>query len=636
MITNILARLFFFAMLLCPGMLLSQKTITDTTIMIDDVEVRASRLKTGYSGGTVLSVDSSVIRTYQTSSLSQLLGDATGVSVRSYGPAGMASVSMRGGGAAHTAVIWNGLNLQSPMNGGVNLSVIPVGLINHVDVQYGGSGTLYGAGNMSGAIHLSNPNMGKQPNHFIFGVTLGSFGSLGINASAKAGNQKQYLLVNGLFKLADNDFRFVNTAKYGQPNQTQTNAQMQQHGASLDYGYRFSDAFRLGFASMYSHNAIHIPTQMTQASVNRETQTDNNLLSSLNIRYTGNSQTVTYKFGTLYNQVLYHNPNLQQSETDNHSQSVVHEIEYKQTIARNHIATIVVNYTHETAHSDAFAADPSRDRFSGVAFYRINGFNDRLEWTTSIRQESSNSHFFPIVYGSGFDFGMANWLTFKTCASKTYRVPTFNDLYWKEALAYGNPNLKPENGWSAEGSLEQRFNLNSADFLFSESLFANSFRDWIVWLPDASGAWTPTNKEKGLSRGIEFRATAKKTIGRARLKADAGYTFTHSEIESSDEYNKRSMTYVPKHKASSSWGIECKGWTGLLQLNYNGERYYDNSNSLEGYFTGNLHLSKQILVWGHQTYLSGHVYNLSSTNYQVMAWYAMPRRNYSISLNITL
>lgn len=628
------SKLFLIVLMkVLPFALFAQKAITDSVFVIDDVKVTASRLAEQYTGGSVQKIDSSLVLLYTQRSVADLLSDASGTSVRMYGPSGLASVSVRGGGAAHTPVIWNGINLQSPMNGGVNLSTLPIGLVNNVSIQYGGSGTLYGSGSLSGAVHLLPSNLANTPKSLSVGASVGSFGAKGGNLSLKSGSNNHHVQVNGIYKVADNDFKFENSAKYGYPTEEQTNAHMAQQGASANYLGSFSDALKLTAAVLYSSNHIHVPTKMIDSNVNSETQTDNNAMSSINLRYCAQSTSLTYKNGFIYNQVLYQNPSLSLN-TDNQSRSFINELEMKQSLGNNHSLSVGANHSNEKGSSNAYGNDPLRNRLSLYAFYKLKVAH-QFEWTTSARQEWSNGDAFPLVYGTGFVWSLAPWLDLKSCGATTYRLPTFNDLYWSDAFSQGNPYLNPESGLSADASLVQHFNNRGYRFSFTETVFANRFRNYIAWLPEGS-IWMPSNKDAGSSKGLELKADWELRSARYKWMAQANYAYTQSVIESNDAYNKKPMIYVPDHKLGCLAGFEHPWATAMLQVNYTGYRYYDNINQLSPFTIVNLHVSRSF-KWGEKSFnTAAHLLNLTNASYQVMAWYAMPPRNYSFSISMTI
>jgi len=80
----------------------------------------------------------------------------------------IATSAIRGASAGHTVVVWNGLALQSPMLGLLDLSMLPSGLVDEVSIQYGGQSTLWGSGAIGGVIHLNNQaKFGKK-----FGIDI--------------------------------------------------------------------------------------------------------------------------------------------------------------------------------------------------------------------------------------------------------------------------------------------------------------------------------------------------------------------------------------------------------------------------------------------------------------------------------
>ncbi len=128
--------------------------ITDTIYTIEEIQVKANRLEQYLIGSSVQQIDSQTLNNYQSQSLAELLSHQSLVSVKTYGPGGVAGISIRGGGSHHASVIWNGINIQSPMNGEVNFSTLPVSFIDKAYIQFGGATTLFGSGTATGSIFI--------------------------------------------------------------------------------------------------------------------------------------------------------------------------------------------------------------------------------------------------------------------------------------------------------------------------------------------------------------------------------------------------------------------------------------------------------------------------------------------------
>lgn len=81
--------------------------------------------------------------------------------VRNYGVSNLATISLRGGNAAQTAVVIDGINVNNPMNGQTDFNAIPLFFFNDIYLIAGGNAASWGSGAVTGTIHL-NQNTGKD------------------------------------------------------------------------------------------------------------------------------------------------------------------------------------------------------------------------------------------------------------------------------------------------------------------------------------------------------------------------------------------------------------------------------------------------------------------------------------------
>ena len=78
----------------------------------------------------------------------------------------VSSPSFRGTSAAHTAVIWNGININSQLNGQVDFNAISSNSYDKITVRSGGGSVLFGSGAIGGTVHLDNLiNFSKEEKH---------------------------------------------------------------------------------------------------------------------------------------------------------------------------------------------------------------------------------------------------------------------------------------------------------------------------------------------------------------------------------------------------------------------------------------------------------------------------------------
>ena len=104
------------------------------TIALKSVEIigfTADRLfEKEEAGMRETKVDSIVMMEKISSSLSDLLSENTPIFIKNNGRGALATASFRGTAASHTQVVWNGININSPMTGSVDFSLIPVYIID--------------------------------------------------------------------------------------------------------------------------------------------------------------------------------------------------------------------------------------------------------------------------------------------------------------------------------------------------------------------------------------------------------------------------------------------------------------------------------------------------------------------------
>jgi iron complex outermembrane receptor protein len=631
-------RIIFFVLLLGNCSVFSaQNLFQEDPVKLKEVQVVSTRLEDYAIGATVTRPDSTLIKMHQSESLPEMLTNTSGISLKTYGPGGLSSISMRGGLNDHTAILWNGLNIQSPMNGGMNLSVMPVSFFSDVKIQHGGSGTLFGSGAMSGVVHLSGGNLLKKPNEIKASFTSGSYGFGALQGGFKAGSKNFATRLSLFGQQSDNDYFFTNTSRITSPEEQQTNAGLQQYGILQENYWRISDHSLISTGLWFQYYDKDLQTLMTSRRPNDTNQTDRNLAVSLNYKNYKGPGTFTFKQGLIRNKIIYSDPDLADPQSDNNSLSWINEVEYKYRFGSVFSLNGGLNYTFETARSDGYVQKVIRNRISAFASLRAGFAGDKGVGVISLRDEMTDGTFQPAVFGAGAEYLLLKGLRLKGNMSRNYRIPNLNDLYWKEdGYAMGNPDLKAESGWSGDFGLTYSSSGNVIQWAFSTTYFASETQDLIIWLPGDNGKWMPVNKKEGRAQGIETGINADFEMGEVNMNSRLSYSFTESRLRTNDVYDGKQMVYVPTHKANFVSGINWRSINFSFAGRYVGERFYDHENTLDPYLAVDSSVGYSRKVGSVKANVSFKAANLTNTNYQVVAWYAMPPRNYKVSLTIII
>lgn len=620
--------------------------ITDTIHSIREIEVKASRLDQYFIGSSVQQIDSQILVNYEANSLAELLSQQSLVTVKGYGPGGVAGISIRGGASHHASVIWNGINIQSPMLGEVNLSTLPVNFIEKAYIQYGGATTLFGSGAATGSIHLSddlqfNKRLHAEASTFI-GMNHPNFGieNTGINNYLQTGklNYSQKRWASSLkfyFQDNKNDFEYKSE---------KTNVEYEKllHGRYNQYGIAQSNKLLLGRNSVFGTDVWmlyfykEIPNQVSNYEPGRNNQTDRNFMYSVYYKYLGLAVQVKIQSGGFINQIKYEDTLYTPSVTNNRSYSNIHIAEITSEVFRNFHFGIVLEYKNERALTDFYNEWKVRNIFSPV--FSLKYEYNRLATVINMRKEFVDGEFIPFVFSSGIDLKLFSGISLRGQLSKNYTLPTFNNLYWAfDGFSKGNPDLLPENGWSGEAGIYYIINTEHIQFNTSSVVFGNTISNWNQWLPDSSGIWTPMNVKEGISKGIELDACLKSKFNKVRLSLKMRYGYTSAIAKESANTaieSGRQMYYVPEHQGYFGFIVSYKIYQLDYTHNLTGRRIYDDSERyLPSYSTGNLSLQATFpLLDIMKLMIFTKISNLWNTDYQLKHSYAMPLRQYMLGL----
>ncbi|MCE9538834.1 MAG: TonB-dependent receptor plug domain-containing protein, partial [Bacteroidetes bacterium] len=427
----------------------------DTVKQLSVVEVSSSRQATFSSGNKSETIDSSLLDHYSTGNLADLLTNESQVFVKSYGLGSLAASSFRGSGASHTAVLWNGFNLQSPMLGQLDLSLIPTNFLNAVKLQYGSAGALWGSGAVGGIIHLNNiPQFDKGISASI-GVSFGSFSDKQQQASFEI-SQKRFVTSFKVFNHdAKNDFPFINTAQYGNLEQKQSNAELQQKGLLQENYFQINSNQKMNTRFWYQYSDRNIPPSMTQ-NTNVANQKDESYRATTEWQRTGKKLTLLARFA-YFDEGLKFKDSMINEDSKSRTKNTIAEVESRFSITKFDLLNIGINNTYSEASTPDYLKNPSENRTAFFGSYKIRTPKNNWNAVISARQEFIKNKEIPFTSSVGFEGKLFKLFILKGSVSKHYRLPTFNDLYWAGQGAKGNPNLKPESGWAEELSLIHRF-----------------------------------------------------------------------------------------------------------------------------------------------------------------------------------
>lgn len=625
--------LFLLICLLVSGQLLLAQSV-DTTLQIDEILVTDSRLPLSGLGSRQERLDSVRLQDFQNNNLAEALILNSQAYVRSYGPGRLATAAVRGAAAVHTAVVWNGFNLQNPILGLTDLALFPVNFIDNARLEYGGGTALWGSGALGGVIHLnSDPNFG-QGWHAKVRSSVGSFDNF-TNSGQVAYSSDQFATTTRIFQQkVRNDFPYTNAA--GEERDL-PNAEVQQFGILHEDYLRIAENQQLGLHVWWQQAERELPpTTLADESFAR--QKDRILRLTADWKRIGDKLSLYARAGAFREQLNYDdaNPAFPFSSEDVFW-TAIGEVEGKLHFAGNQELNIGINNTWTEVNSPSLPALQQQNRTALFAAYRYYNDQRTLRTVLSARQEVVEGEFIPFVPSLGIEFDLIENLTLKGAASRNYRLPSFSDLY---SSFGGNSDLEPERGWSHELGFIYNQNLGTVDVRFAVTGFNRNIDNWIVWLPtDSTGFnYSPRNVLAVHSRGIENVLEIGWQVGDSYFNLTGKYDFVKSTNEKVAEENKgalgKQLLYIPQHKGLAQLSWQCEGWSVAYRHNFVGKVYTNENNmqSLPAFSLGDVSILKACGFHNWQLSAFGKVHNLWDEDYQMVRYYPMPGRNYEVGL----
>ncbi|MCB0409198.1 MAG: TonB-dependent receptor plug domain-containing protein, partial [Flavobacteriales bacterium] len=284
----------------------AQDSLSNKTFLLPEFSV-SEKLDKMLSKINTQEIDSQLISYHNTGNLSTLISKNSAVSIRSYGVTGISSVAIRGGNANHTAVLWNGFNIQDPLNGGFNFSTSTSNFVDDINIQYGGTSAAFGSGAVGGTIHLNNTAIF---NRNIYGSVLYKSGSFGLQSSqfeAGFGNNKIASRVRFFGQTTNNNFEFINRTKINHPQEIYENAELKQIGFLHEFYYRPTTNQQISSQFWFQDNYREVPPNISsEPNENEEEyQQDNWYRWALNWNKKGKIVNWEARNGVFYNQSEY-------------------------------------------------------------------------------------------------------------------------------------------------------------------------------------------------------------------------------------------------------------------------------------------------------------------------------------------
>jgi iron complex outermembrane receptor protein len=574
------------------------------------------------AGSTVEKIDTAIRNTYSSNHLGEILSFQFPIYFRNYGNGMLSGISMRGTSPNHTAVLWNGININSFSLGQADFSILPAVAFDAIKVHTGGGSARFGSGAFGGAILLET---GSEENPLLeMKLEGGSFGRYFGSVKASITNKK-VIASTSLYRLqADNDFPLRKGGR-------------QQHAAFWQQGFVQHIQYDISpEKSVKVDYWFHDSDRDLQSSVGSQIDTDEQQDRNhrLSVTYQQNNHFGLLKAGAglVDDKIVFNN-------IPSNIFRWIGFAKYQYTFANIWNIQTGVDWNHIVGKVEEYGHRREEDRVDLLA--SVQRDFKRVRMSFNLRQPFITGIHAPLLPYAGAEIILVqeqkNDLTFLINASKNFRAPTLNDRYWQNA---GRKDLSPETSYAAESGLSWRHQ----KLTVKGSAFYQLVDQWIQWIPDAGGTFRPDNVMQVKVRGIESSAELNWRNGKFSQHIKGSYQYTRSTTEKGNRSQQSSigkqLIYVPLHTVSAFFVNRRGAWSANIFLQYTSKRFTEATNApgydLRSFALVDFSVERSFVASRNNFCVRAAVKNIFDSDYQLYSSRAMPGRNFNLQVSYLL
>ena len=603
-------------------------------------------------------------------SLSDALRHFAGITLRDYGGAGgMKTVSVRGIGARHTAVVYDGIALSDCQTGEIDLSRYSLDQLDGLSLVIGdGDNIFQPARNQAAAATLvmetEASNLVSRPSLLVprssFLVNMGSFGLISPSIRLTRPLSKSLSLsASGTFFHADNDYPFTLHNISLTTRERRTNSRMNAGRGELNLHWNIDAKNDFSAKFYYDNNHRRLPGIVHYyTNENHERLCEQTAFGQMRLRSVFNEKwalQMNAKYSWAHSDYQNRTPgsglgDARYWQREAYASAALLyaptrwlSLDYSLDVMENSLnstLSVYASHPHRTTFLQSFAAKAEWSRLTMV----VRGLHSTSKESSSEPQktpiEQKNSSFDPSLSLS-YRLWPQREVYLRLMAKRIFRQPTFNELYFYHI---GSADLRPERAsqlnlgmmWKSEkqGDLCKWNASATVDF------YVNRVTDKIVAVPFNMFVWRIANLDRATIFGTDLTAQATYALNTAqKLTFNGNYSLQraqNSTVKASPSYHNQ-LPYTPLHafSATISWenpwvniaattsGQSCR-WTTVEHAA---------GTRIDGFSVTDLSLWR---TFQSKYTLRFTLQNLFDRQYDIVAHYPMPGRSWKAQFSIKI
>ena len=494
------------------GLLVIQYGIAQQVQSLDSVTIESTRIDLPFkeNSRTISIITAEVIEDSPATNLAELLQQEAGIDIRRQGIYGMqADLYIRGGSFDQTLLLIDGIKVEDPQTGHHTLNIaLPLEVIKRIEIIKGPAARIFGQNAFTGAINIVTKTNGGLKNNV--GFQLGSYNQQ--HATATLGKSLDKASVMGHASINSSEGYRYNTDFQNQNYFLKSSFNTKT--TPIDVIATFSER-KFGGNQFYAINAKE-----------QYEETQSSLVGISTIIKRGDLK-ISPQLYWKRNQDMYlyirNNPSVYRNLHISNKVGIQINSSYSSSFG---VTGFGIDVAKVKMNSNRLG---NRERWMGNFFleHRFSLLDNKLDVTPGVAVNYFSEFDFNAFPGIDLGYRINDSFRVYANAGYTYRVPTYNDLYYVGRQDIGNENLVPERAISEEIGLKYFGNkLNASVAFFNRD--SDNLIDYTKENEDDK--WQSNNLKRLNSNGIEAQLSSPFKLGQYTQSLSLGYTYLNEDL----------------------------------------------------------------------------------------------------------
>jgi vitamin B12 transporter len=649
----LLALLLFF---LLPCIVFSQDSTWEDDEFFFENEEGITVTGTRQTSQQMAVIEKDEIERHNAPDIATLLQDTLDLNITRYGTYGNQTlINVRGLDSKRLAFLIDGVPVNSSMDGRFDIEQIDVNSIERIEVIYGGSDTKYNvSGAMGGVINIITVK--KQKPGFRIGASVSNTSVLpgeyrdrdgktrgpnwedladaqNITVSTVYGGNDFSITANAFANRAENHFLFTDSYNY---TRRKDNNEIWDAGGGASLVWEFPNLAKLIASTNFYYGDKNIPSSGFSSFFGnqKDISSRNNIMLDMPRVFHDNLATEA-SLGYHFVRRDYTSPADAFSRHDQQNVTLINRWAWypgEQLTLRSGLDYRFF-YLNSTDVGNKIRHDIGI--YLTAEYKPINQLMIIPSVKTVFTSEGAST--ITAVPKLGLLWNVTDSFALKNNYFRSFKFPDFEELYWSGGGGFGNPDLRPEDGWGADIGAEWHI----TEWVKLESTFYTHWlKDSIHWYSSGNGVWQPENVGKAMFFGLENKLGLDIPVKWGPIKKinpSVSYQYLLSYLLSfgySFASNKR-IPYSPEHTVGASIEVFWTSGSVLFAGHFESVRFDDRANlvKLKPHFLLNATVNQKM---GNYFMLIGTLRNILNESYESFYRYPMPGITLTLGLKFNI